>query len=174
MAGFGLSLQSWTVVSLLDESSRIGCALSLCGVSGLVNGDDRGSEGLKSPSLRGAAFLVLRFTMRVMGMRSFSVSLARCCHHGVCCSFFCRWLLTEPCTVLMVGVGFLYELSLVLYSYCCLMVLDVLWPGVADLLKLYLIDCYQIDANAQHACVRENSVLDAGLGEIGVVNLLVT
>ncbi|GMG99219.1 hypothetical protein Nepgr_001059 [Nepenthes gracilis] len=50
------------------------------------------------------------------------------------------------------------------------MVLKCCGPGVADLaLKLYLIDCYRIDANAQHACVRESSVLDAGAGAIGLV-----
>ncbi|GMH29493.1 hypothetical protein Nepgr_031336 [Nepenthes gracilis] len=52
------------------------------------------------------------------------------------------------------------------------MVLMCCGPGVADLaLKLYLIDCYRIDADAQHACVRETSVLDAGAGEIGVALL---
>ncbi|GMH12887.1 hypothetical protein Nepgr_014728 [Nepenthes gracilis] len=69
MAGFWFEFLDWTVVSLLDEFSRIGCALVCCGVSGLVNDDDGGSLRLEITLSCGAASAGLYYTMRVMSMR---------------------------------------------------------------------------------------------------------
>ncbi|GMH24775.1 hypothetical protein Nepgr_026618 [Nepenthes gracilis] len=56
----------WTVVSLLNESSSIGCALVCCGVSGRVNDDDGGSLWLGFTLSCGEASAGLYYTMRVM------------------------------------------------------------------------------------------------------------
>ncbi|GMH02028.1 hypothetical protein Nepgr_003867 [Nepenthes gracilis] len=56
--GNWVELLDGTVVSLLDESPWFGCALVCCGVSGIVNGDDWSSEGLKSTYSRSSLLLV--------------------------------------------------------------------------------------------------------------------
>ncbi|GMH22925.1 hypothetical protein Nepgr_024768 [Nepenthes gracilis] len=78
--GVWFEFLDWTVVSLLDESSRIGCALVCCGVSGLVNDDDGGSLWLEITLSCGAASAGLYYTMRwnlvtvALGVMAFGVA----------------------------------------------------------------------------------------------------